>query len=198
MVGATIVSTGERIANNNLDICFVHGAYNQGAVYESREILTTAMHAGEIATHVQTAGGEDNWLIMPDKSRNPYCILEWDEGLTVGVSTDYEVGNDVAAIPFHKNPGAEIRNVQMVDPTGQDVTPDHPLHTNSGTPGALKAITEAVLIDPAGSGTGEAFGSAVVVGDEGATIANRTPMKQMYFLADPNAAYTTVAYILNT
>ncbi len=198
MVGATLVSTGERIENNNLDICFVHGAYNLGGILEAREIITTAMHAGEIAAHVQTAGGEDNWLIMPDKSKNPYCILEWDEGLTVGVSTDYEIGNDVKAIPFHRNPGALIRNVQCSDPTGQDVTPDHPLHTNSGTPGALKAITEAVLVDPAGAGTGEAFTSGVVVGDEGSCIVNRTPMKQAYFLADPNGAYTTVAYILNT
>jgi hypothetical protein len=197
MVGATIVSTGERIVNNNLDICFVHGAYNQGPVYESREIITTAMHAGEIATHVRTAGGEDNWLIMPDKSAFPYCVLEWDEGLTVGVSADYDVGNDVRGIPFHKNPGAEIRNVQCADPT-VDCQPDHPLHTNSGTAGALKVHTEVALIDPAGSGTGEAFASATVIGDQGATIANRTPMRQMYFLTDPNAIYTTVAYILNT
>ena len=197
MVGATLVSTGERIANNNLEICFVHGAYNLGMVPETRELITTAMHAGEIAAHVQTAGGEDNWLIMPDKSRNPYCILEWDEGLTVGVSTDYEVGNDVIAIPFHFNPGALIRNVQCSDPTGQDVTPDHPLHTNSGTAGALKAVTEAALTSSA-TGTTESFAAGVTTGDEGATIINRTPMKQAYFLADPNAAYTTVAYILNT
>ena len=197
MVGATLVSTGERIVNNNLDICFVHGAYNQGAIYESREIITTAMHAGEIAAHVQTAGGEDNWLIMPDKSRNPYCILEWDEGLTVGVSTDYDIGNDVKAIPFHFNPGAICRNIQCVDPSGQDVTPDHPLHTNSGEAGSLKAITEAALVSSA-TGTTEAFGAGATTGDEIATIANRTPMKQSYFLTDPSAAYTTVAYILNT
>ena len=197
MVGATIVSTGERIVNDNLDLCFVHGAYNLGPVYESREILTTAMHAGEIAAHVQTAGGEDNWLIMPNKSPNPYCILEWDEGLSVGVSTDYEIGDDVKGIPFHKNPGAEIRNVQCADPVGQDVTPDHPLHTNSGTAGALKAITEANLQNST-TNTTEAFAAAVVTGDEGGTLISRYPMRQMYFLTDPNAIYTTVAYILNS
>lgn len=197
MVGATLVSTGERIANNNLDICFVHGAYNLGAIYESREIITTAAHAGEIMAHVQTAGGEDNWLIMPDKSRNPYCILEWDEGLTVGVSTDYAVGDDVKGIAFHWNPGAICRNIQCVDPDTQDVTPDHPLHTNSGEAGALKAITEAALVS-SNTGTTESFGATATTGDEIATIANRTPMKQAYFLADPSNPYVTVAYILNT
>ena len=198
MVGATLVSTGERIANNNLDICFVHGAYNLGAIYESREIITTAAHAGEIMAHVQTAGGEDNWLIMPDKSRNPYCILEWDEGLTVGVSTDYEVGNDVKAIPFHFNPGAICRNIQCADPDTVDCQPDHQLHTNSGTAGSLKVLTEVALVDTNGTGTGEAFNPGAVIGDLAATIANRTPMKQAYFLTDPSNPYTTVAYILNT
>ena len=50
----------------------------------------------------------------------------------------------------------------------------------------------------AGAGTGEAFNSGAVIGDLAATIANRTPMKQAYFLTDPSAAYVTVAYILNT
>ena len=197
MVGATIISTGERIVNDNLDLCFVHGAYNLGAIYEPREIITTAMHAGEIATHVRTAGGEDNWLIMPDKSAFAAAVLEWEEALTVGVSTDYEVGDDVRGIPFHNNPGAEIRNVQCADPT-VNCQPDHQLHTNSGVAGSLKVLTEVALVDPAGAGTGEAFASGTVIGDLGATIANRTPMRQIYFLTDPNAAYTTVAYILNT
>ena len=197
-MSGTLVSTGEKIFNSNLDICFVQGAYNLGPIYESREIITTAMHAGEIVTHVRTVGGEDNWLIMPDKSAFPYGVLEWDPGLTPGVSTDYSTGDDVKGIPFHLNPGAYIRNVQCEDPDTVDVQPDHQLHTNSGTAGHLKALTEVALVDTNGTGTGEAFNPAAVIGDLAATIANRTPMRQAYFLTDPSASYVTVAYILNT
>ena len=197
-MSGTLVSTGERIANDNLDICFVHGAYNLGPVYESREIITTAMHAGEIVTHVRTAGGEDNWLIMPDKSPFAYGVLEWDPGIVAGVSTDYAVGDDVKAIPYHFNPGAICRNIQCADPDTVDCQPDHQLHTNSAVAGSLKVLTEVALVDPSGAGTGEAFNTGAVIGDLAATIANRTPMKQAYFLTDPSAAYVTVAYILNT
>ena len=194
-LGATIVSTGERAVTNALELVFVHGLHNFGCVYESREIITTAMHAGEIATHVQTVGGEDNWLIMPDKSAQAYAVLELDLGLTTLMSVDYDVGNDVKGIPFWRNLGALLQSVQCADPDTQDVTPDHVLHTNSGTAGSLRAIKEAVLVDPAGAGTGEAFTSGVVVGDMGSMIVNRSPMRQAYFLTDPSAAYVTVAYI---
>ena len=194
-LGATIVSAGERAVVNALELVFVHGLHNFGCVYESREIITTAMHAGEIATHVQTVGGEDNWLIMPDKSAQAYAVLELDLGLVTKMSDDYEVGNDVKAIAFWRNLGALLQSIQCADPVGQDVTPDHVLHTNSGQAGYLKAVTEAVLVDPAGAGTGEAFTSGVVIGDEGSHISNRSPMRQSYFLTDPNADYVTVAYI---
>ena len=193
-LGATIISAGERAVVNALELVFVHGLHNLGCVYESREIITTAMHAGEIATHVQTVGGEDNWLIMPDKSAQAYCVLELDLGLTTLMSVDYDVGNDVKGIPFWKNLGALLQSVQMVDPDTQDVTPDHVLHTNSGEAGALKAVTEAALTSST-TGTTESFAAAVVTGDEGSHISNRSPMRQAYFLADPSAAYVTVAYI---
>ena len=195
-MGATIVSTGERIANNINDICFVHGAYNLGPIYEKRTLVTTAVHPGEILTHVQTAGGEDSYLIMPDKSDRAYAVAELDFKLIELSTDDYTITvHDIPGIPFHMNPGAYLRNIQCTDPDTVDVTPDNPLHTNSGAAGSLKALTEVALVDPAGTGTGEAFASGTVIGDLGATIMNRTPMRQAYFLTDPSAVYTTVAYI---
>lgn len=195
-MGATIVSSGERIANDINQITFVHGAYNLGPIYEKRTLVTTAVHPGEIIIHVQTVGGEDSYLIMPDKSDRAYGAVELDFKLIDLATDDYTITvNDIPAIPFHMNPGAYLRNIQCADPDTVDVTPDHPLHTNSGVAGSLKALTEVALVDPAGAGTGEAFNSGVVIGDLGATIMNRTPMRQAYFLTDPSAVYTTVAYI---
>ncbi|KKL23387.1 hypothetical protein LCGC14_2425900 [marine sediment metagenome] len=193
-LGATIISAGERAVVNALELVYVHGLHNFGCVYESREIITTAMHAGEIATHVQTVGGEDNWLIMPDKSAQAYAVLELDLGLTTLMSIDYDVGNDVKAIPFWKNLGALLQSIQCADPVGQDVTPDHVLHTNSGVAGSLKAVKEAALTSST-TGTTESFAAGVTTGDLGSHISNRSPMRQAYFLADPSANYVTVAYI---
>ncbi len=193
-LGATVVSTGERATVNPLEKVFVHGLHNFGCVYESREIITTAMHAGEVATHVQTTGGEDNWLIMPDKSAQAYAILELDLGLTTLMSVDYDIGNDVQAIPFWKNLGALLQSVQCADPDTQDVTPDHVLHTNSGVAGSLRAVKEANIVSSA-TGTTESFSAGVVVGDLGSHISNRSPMRQAYFLTDPSDNYVTVAYI---
>ena len=193
-LGATVINAGDRAAVNALEKVFVHGLHNFGCVYESREIITTAMHAGEVATDVQTTRGEDNWLIMPDKSAQAYAILELDLGLTTLMSVDYDIGNDVQAIPFWKNLGALLQSVQCADPDTQDVTPDHVLHTNSGVAGSLRAVKEANIVSSA-TGTTESFSAGVVVGDLGSHISNRSPMRQAYFLTDPSDNYVTVAYI---
>ena len=42
---------------------------------------------------------------------------------------------------------------------------------------------------------GEAFSAGVVMGDLFSHIKSRCPMRQAYFLTDPSAVYTTVAYV---
>ncbi len=148
MVGATLVSTGERIVNNDLQQVFVHGPHNLGPVYENRELITTAAHPGEHVDHVQTAGGEDNYIIGPDKTPYSYGILEIDFGLILDCSVDFAIGDDVPGIPYHMNFGAYLRNIVCVDPVTSDVSADEPLSTDSGTAGAFQAYhTETVFVD---------------------------------------------------
>ena len=194
-MGSTIVSTGDRITCDDTMTCFVHGAYNLGPVLEVREISTTAVHPGEHVDHVQTTGGEDYYIIGPDKTPYSYGILEIDFGQIADCSVDYAAGDEAPAIPYHMNPGAYLRNIVCVDPVGSDVSPDEPLSTDSGTAGAFQAYhTETTLVD-SDSSDGEAFGAGVVISDKEAAAKNRTFLKQAYFLTDPNAAYDTVAYI---
>jgi len=196
-MSSTLKSTGDKIDCNNLRKIFVQGAYNQGAVYTWREIITTAMHAGEIFSYPTGAGGEDNFLIAPDECISPVGVLEWDEGQTAGVSTDYATGDDVPGILFHWNPGALCQSVQCADQVGDVADAGKLLSTSSGVAGSLKILTEVALVDPAGAGTGEAFNSGVTWGDMGSLHHNRTPMRQAYYQADASAAYTVVAWILN-
>lgn len=196
MVGATLVSTGERIVNNDELTIWVHGPHNLGAILENRELISTAAHPGEHVDHIQSVGGEDNYVIGPDKTPYSYAILEIDFGLIIDCSVDFEVGDDVPAIPYHLNFGAYLRNIVCVDPVSSDISPDEPLSTDSGTAGAFQAYhTETVFVDSDDT-DGEAFAAGVVVGDKESAVKDRTFLKQAYFLTDPSAAYDTVAYIV--
>ncbi len=197
-INTTLKSTGDRIDCSNTRPIFVQGAYNLGAVYVSREIITTAMHAGETISYPTGAGGEDNWLICPDEGISPIGLLEVDFGIVAGVSTDYDTGDDVNAILYHWNPGALCQSVQCADQVGDVADAGKLLSTSSGVAGSLKILTEVALVDPSGAGTGEAFNTGVTWGDQGSLHHNRTPMRQAYYQADASAAYLVVAYILNT
>ena len=197
-INTTLKSTGDRIDPNNTVLVFVQGAYNLGAVYVSREIITTAMHAGECFSYPTGAAGEDNFLITPDEGISPVGILEWDEGLTIGISTDYAVGDDVRGIFFHWNPGALLQSVQCADQDGDVADAGKLLSTSSGVAGSLKILTETALVDTNGTGTGEAYAPAITWGDMGSLHHNRCPMRQAYYQADASAVYVAVAYILNT
>jgi hypothetical protein len=196
-MGSTLVSTGERIANDNLKQVFVHGAYNLGPVYENREIITTAFHPGEHIMHVATTGGEDNYVIGTDKTPYSYGVAEIDFLQISSCVTDYATGDDIPGIPYHMNFGAYLRNIQCADPVGSDVSPDEPLSTDSGTAGSYQAYhTETTMVD-SDTSDGEAYAAGVVIDDKEAAQKVRTFLKQAYFLTDPNAVYTTVAYIVS-
>ena len=195
-MGSTIVATGEKIVCDDTMKVFVHGAYNLGPIIETRNLSTTAAHPGEHVDHVQTTGGEDYYIIGPDKTPYSYGVLEVDFGIIADCSIDYtHTTDEVPALPYHMNPGAYLRNIVCVDPVTSDVSPDEPLSTDSGTAGAYQAYhTETTFVD-SDDADGEAFEAGLLVGDKKSAVKNRTFLKQAYFLTDPNGAYNTVAYV---
>jgi hypothetical protein len=195
-MGSTIVSSGERIADNNLQEIFVHGAYNLGPVYTVKELATTAAHPGEGVTYPTGAGGEDSWLIFPDASPNNIAILEIDFLQMESCATDYAVGDEAKAIKFHMNPGALLRNIQCVDQVGDVANAGGYLTTISGEPGAYKYLTETALASSA-TGTTESFAAATTISTMASIHGTRTPLRQAYYEVDTSGAYTCVAYILN-
>jgi hypothetical protein len=197
-MSSTLRYTGQRIVCDNLKKVFVHGAYNLGPILINREIATTALHPGEGLSYPTGAGGEDYYLIHPDECISPIGVAEIDFDIISSCATDYDVGDDIPGILFHWNPGALLRNVQCADQIGDVADAGKLLTTSSGAAGSYKILTEVALVDPSGTGTGEAFYSGVTWGDQGSLHHNRTPLRQAYYQADASAAYTAVAYILNT
>ena len=197
-MGSTIVSSGERITNNDLQEVFVHGAYNLGAVLTKLELVTTAVNPGMTLSFTTGAAGEDAYLINPDEGISPVAIAEIDFLQISSCATDYAVGDEIPGIMYHMNPGALCRNIVCKDQAGDVADAGKLLTTSSGAAGHLKILTEVALVDPSGAGTGEAFNTAVTWGDQGSLHHNRTPMRQAYYQADASADYDVVAYILNT
>lgn len=195
---STLKSTGDRTDCDDLKYVFVHGAYNQGAIYVNREIKTTALHPGEGLSYPTGAGGEDNYLIHPDECISPIGVAEIDFDQISSCATDYTVGDDIPGIVFHWNPGALLRNIVCADQVGDVADAGKLLTTSSGVAGSYKILTEVALVDPSGTGVGEAFNSAVTWGNQGSLHHNRCPLRQAYYQADASAAYDVVAYILNT
>lgn len=195
-MGSTIVNTGDRIDNDTNKIVFVIGAYRQGPVYEKRNLSTTAIHPGEHVDHVSTAGGEDYYIIGPDATPNSYGIVELDKSMIDTCATDYTITtDDINAIPYHLNPGAYVRNIQCADPATSDISPDEALSTISGTAGAFILYhTEGTLLD-SNSNAGAAFSAGILSSNILAQIKKRLPIRAAYFLTDPSAAYTDVAYL---
>lgn len=196
-MGSTIVSSGDRVKNDNNLPVFVMGAYRNGPVYIRRVLLTTAVHPGEGLTHPTGAGGEDSWLIHPDKSPSVIAIAELDKGKIADCTTDYTITTDqVPGIMFNLNPGAILRNVQCVDPGG-NVNALASMTSSSGTAGSFMPVTEATLINgSATSGFQFDDGTPGTNGTGGNFLLPRVYMRQAYYLADPNAAYTDVMYLL--
>ena len=195
-MSGTLVSTGERIANDDSDHVFVHGAYNLGPVLEKRTLSTTAAHPGEHVSHVTTAGGEDFYIIGPDATADSYAILEVDFGLIADCSVDYtHTTDEVPGIPYHMNPGAYLRNIVCADPNSSDVSPDQLLCTVSGAAGSFIAHhTEMTMATEADN---EGWPAGTTSAALAAQLWDRCPLRQAYFLTDPSAVYDTVAYVKN-
>lgn len=193
-----IVSTGDRIANNlNLPI-FVKGAHNLGPVYENRELKSGSTPTpGMGIEHDTGAGGEDEYITGVDKSPDWYAIAEFDPGqLGLNGNGDAYTALDlIDGIPFHLNPGAYCRNIQMVDPGGT-ADADLALTSASGTAGKFQIVTEATLETGSTAG-GFVFGT-LALGENSSTgnfILSRVYMRRAYYTVDPSAAMVDVAYI---
>ena len=165
-MGATLRSTGDKIDINDLLKVFVHGGYNQGAVIEYKELETVEVHPGETIDWATGAGGEDNVTIGADGSVTLAGIAEIDFGMISLCSSDYAQADDIPCIFLHWNPGALLRNIQMVNPAAA-LEPGTNLGTTSGTDGALKDDNTT------------AFGV----------------LKSYKYVADPAAGFTCVAFI---
>lgn len=193
-MGSTLVDTGERITCDDTQKVFVHGAYNLGPVLEWRT-LAEAMHPGEGLQHTAGASGEDDYILHTAKSAKAYGVSEIDFGQIATCATDYTITTDTApGIPYHMNPGAYLRNIVFVDPTAA-IYPDQCALIDPSTAGAFIPLIEVALVNPTGTGTGEAFNDAAVIGDAAATFAGRCPMRVAYGLADPSDAVDLVTYI---
>ena len=192
-MGSTIVSSGEKIANNNLQSVFVHGAYNLGPVLEYFEIETDTIHPGEGVEHDKGAGGEDTVTLHTVRSATMYGIAEIDFLQISSCATDYAIGDNIPVIPYHMNPGAYLRNIQCVDPTA-DLEPDQQLIIDPGTAGSFIQLIEVALV-ASDTGNTESYTGGIVIGDAGAIFAGRSPMRNAYFITDTGAVHTVVAYI---
>ena len=73
-IRSTIRSTGEKILDDDTKKVFVQGAHNLGPIIEYKEIETAAIHPGEGVDNATGAGGEDNIVLMLDKSLNPLGV----------------------------------------------------------------------------------------------------------------------------
>lgn len=165
-MGATIRSTGDKIDINDLLTVFVQGGYNQGLVLENKELETVEVHPGETLDWATGAGGEDNVTIGANASVHLAGIAEIDYGMISLCSSDYAQADDIPCIFFHWNPGALLRNIQMVDP-GAALEPGTTLGTTSTVAGSL---------------------------DDDDTTG--VCMRSYKYVADPGAAFTCVAFIM--
>ena len=198
-MGATLVSTGDRIDNDNLKKVGVYGAYNLPIVEWTYEIK--AGSTPKPGMHVQPdtgAAGEDDIVTGVDKTPIAFAFTELDKAQIANCDTAYTAGDEIPVIPFCVNVGALLRNVHIADPAA-NVDAMKPLCTSSGTAGLVKNVTEATLVSSTGThyyfqtstlGTNAAAGTFIE--DYLRTIA-----MQRYYIANPSAARQDVVSILH-
>lgn len=193
-VKSVVRSSGEKIVDDDTKKVFVQGAYNLGAIIENKEIETAGIHPGEGVDNATGAGGEDNIVLMLDKSLNPLGVLEIDFGMVADCSVDYAVADDVPVIVFHFNPGALCRNISINDLT-TNMEPNQGLTSSSGLAGSFIDWVECDVVVE--DNTKFCFGNtaAGVNGAAGTFLSNRIYMRSKYYVTDPTTPSTVVAYI---
>jgi len=174
---------------------FCQGAYNKGPVIEAREATSANLSPGLGAIHPTGAGGEDSYTEHGNDSPLSYCIIELDVNQIADCDATYAQYDNVPGLPYHMNLGAYFRNINVADPPA-DVEPDTPLCPEAT--GVFGVALEGQLVVESGAGN-SGFDDAVLTvpginGAAGSTLHSRICLRQAYFLTDPAAVYTTVAY----
>lgn len=190
----TIKDEGDKIVIGASLAVFVKGMYNLGKVIEAREAQSANLSPGLGVIHPTGAGGEDDYEIHGNDSALSYGVVELDENQIADCDAVYAQYDNVPALPYHMNGGAYLRNINCADPPA-DVEPDSPL--TAETTGTFGVAIEATLV-ACSTGTTESFTAGATTGTngtDGATIHSRVYLRQAYFLTDPAAVYTTVAYV---
>lgn len=195
-MGATLVSTGDRIPNNNLHKVGVLGAYNLPIVEWTRLIDTDTPKPGYTLQWKAGAGGEDSVQDLDLLGEDGIAFAELDRGLVASCATAYAATDEIPIIPFFLNPGAICRNIHCGDP-GVNVAAGTSMTGDDGTAGLLMPVVEATL---APTSTPTLFGyETLTLGTNGASgtfILSRIYAVAMYYLTNPSAAYQDVHSIV--
>lgn len=199
-IGATLVSSGDRVDNDILKKIAVKGAYNLPTIEETFEVITDTCYPGWSGEPPTGAAGEDTRRLADDKSIRCDGIFELDYDQMANCDVGYAAADEALYIRFGNNPGAILRNIKCVDPTTRDIPAMGTMTTASGTQGQFMLVLEAVL-EASNTGTTEAFAAATVVGPSGVggvqiLTARQCPLVQLYFLTDPSAAYRDVMRVI--
>jgi hypothetical protein len=194
-MGATLVSTGDRIANDNNKKVGVIGAYNLPIVEWTRLIDTDTPKPGYTLQWKAGAGGEDSVQDLDIKGEDGIAFAEFDPGLVANCDTAYAATDEIPIIPFMMNPGAICRNVHCANPAS-DINAGASM-TISGTAGLLILVVEMAM--ETGSATGGYQFQVNTLGTNAAAGTynlSRVYATAMYFLTDPSAAYQDVHSIV--
>lgn len=187
-MGATIVSTGDRIENDNYREVGVIGAYNLPIVNWTRLIDTDTPKPGYILQWKAGADGEDAVQDLDLKGEDGIAFSEVDFGLVATCNTAYAATDEIPIIPLNMNPGALLRNVHSSAP-GAAVNAGARM-TVGGTAGTLVQVTEMTF--ETGSSTGGYQHQVNTLGTNAAAGTynlSRIYAAQLYYLVNPSAAY---------
>lgn len=190
-----VTSSGTRLVNSNTKPVFVQGAYREGPVYENRTIKTgITLYAGYGIQHDTGADGEDEWILMADKSAVCYGVLELDLGLISIMTTAYTAATDlVDAIPWRLNPCCVLQSVALANPAA-NIDADIAITSSSGTAGMFKAVTEATLLNSFTSTYCFQTGTLGTNAAAGTFVLPRVYGRTLYYKANPAADYRDLIY----
>ncbi len=197
-VRGTNRDSGVKLATSANDKIFVEGPHGEPVVYWTRLIKTGNTPTPGMGASLDTgASGEDEFVTHTDKSPHVAVIIEADFGQLADADTAFAANDECDGIIILANLGAIVQSLRIVDP-GANVNAWTPLTSSSGTAGKFKPITELTM--ETGSDTGGYQFQVNTLGTNAAAgtfILPRNYARQLYYLADPQAAYATVAMLGN-